>query len=234
MKVLILAGGTGTRLRARVPDLPKPMAPIGARPFLAYLLDHLAAAGFVDVTLSVGYMAAAIREYFGAGYRGVRLSYSEEASALGTGGAIRQALAGSGDTPYLVMNGDTLADIDYRALIERQRARPGHLAIALRRVDDCARYGAATVRDQVLTGFSEKGGTGPGLVNTGNYIVTERHLLAAPPSPFSFETDFLQPHCGVLLPGVVISDGYFIDIGIPADFDRAQSQIPLWAAARGE
>jgi len=93
MEAIILAGGLGTRLRSVVPDIPKPMAPIGARPFLEVLLSNLAAHGITGITLSVGYRHELIRDYFGDSFRGNPLKYSVEDSSLGTGGSIRKALS---------------------------------------------------------------------------------------------------------------------------------------------
>lgn len=226
MKALILAGGKGTRLRSVIGERPKPMALIGGRPFLCYLLDRLADAGLCDVTLSLGYKADVIRAYFGTRYRGLDLRYVEEASPLGTGGAIRAALSGQGDTPYLVMNGDTIFDVRYRELFECWRGRPRHIAVAATRLADCGRYGRVIVRDGILTGFMEKASGGEGLVNAGLYILTEQNLRADEmPRQYSFETEFLQRHLAALAPTAFISSGYFIDIGVPDDFRRAQSEL---------
>ena len=86
LEAIILAGGFGARLKEVVPDLPKPMAPISGKPFLAYLLDGLAKKGFKRVILSVGYMAEKIINYFGCQYEGIELVYSLETEPLGTGG----------------------------------------------------------------------------------------------------------------------------------------------------
>ena len=96
MKAVVLAGGLGTRLRERVPELPKPMAPVAGRPFLAYVLDVLVRDGFDDIVLSVGYRWEAIRAHFGASYGGAAISYAVETAPLGTSGAIAHAFASAG------------------------------------------------------------------------------------------------------------------------------------------
>ncbi len=223
MKVLILAGGKGTRLQALVVDRPKPMALVGGRPFLAFLLDRLNDAGLLDVTLSVGYKADVIRQYFGTHYRNIALRYEEETTPLGTGGAIGRALAGQGSTPWLVLNGDTFFELDYGQFIACWRKRPAHMAVAVTMVDDGARYGGVTVQDGMLIGFIEKKMAGRTLINAGGYILTECDLLPyALPQQYSFEMDFLQPQCKALLPSAFGSSGNFIDIGVPDELARAQ------------
>ncbi|WP_085315178.1 nucleotidyltransferase family protein [Derxia lacustris] len=227
MKAVVLAGGFGTRLRERVADLPKPMAPIAGRPFLEYLLDRLAAAHFSEVLLSVGYLAKRIEAHFGNCYRGMTLRYSVEAEPLGTGGAIALALADCPDEAVVVLNGDTFVELDFADFLAAYAAAPEDAFVALRQVDDVARFGEVVVEDGRATRFSEKGRSGPGWINAGIYVlrsrVFARHGLAG---RFSLESDLLQAHCAELRPRVFRTDGYFIDIGIPAEFDRAQTELP--------
>jgi D-glycero-alpha-D-manno-heptose 1-phosphate guanylyltransferase len=228
MRVIILAGGMGTRLREVVPDLPKPMAPVGGRPFLEYLIEKLLAAGLGDIVLSVGYRADLIREHFGHRWGAARISYSEETEALGTGGAIVHALRDGEADPLLVMNGDTFLDLDFRDLLAwRRREAPGPVAMVLHRVDDVSRYGAVQCHGGVVSGFSEKGPSGPGLINAGIYLIEpgvfSRFGLSG---KFSLETELLRPHVATLRPRAYVSDAYFVDIGVPSDFARAQIEIP--------
>ena len=118
MQAIVLAGGLGTRLRSVVTDLPKPMAPVAGRPFLAWILDRLAQAGFERVVLAVGYRHEAIQQHFGSTYRGMALHYSVEDRPLGTGGALRLAADHVSHWPVFVLNGDTFLEIDYRAMRE--------------------------------------------------------------------------------------------------------------------
>ncbi|MDM5175741.1 nucleotidyltransferase family protein [Massilia sp. DJPM01] len=233
-RVLILAGGKGTRLGPVLGGLPKPMAMVGGRPFLAHLIERLEAAGFTEVTLSLGYQADCIVRHFGARHGGVALRHVTEPSALGTGGAIALALAGQGGAPWLVMNGDTCFDIDYHAFIACWRARPAHLAIALTELADCSRYGRVVVRAGEVVDFAEKQPGAAGVINAGLYLLTEDILrpFALPPH-FSFETELLQAHCAALRPSAFVAEGYFIDIGVPEDLERARSQMPLRAPGPG-
>lgn len=226
MKAVVLAGGLGLRLRERVSNLPKVMAPVAGRPFLEYVLDRLIAGGVMDVILSVGYRAEAVRDHFGDTYRSATLDYAVEAEPLGTGGAILHALQGEGDEPAIVVNGDTYTDIDYAELIDWYRKEPVRLAVVLRTVRDASRYGSVLVHDDRVTGFLEKGKAGPGLINAGIYLVRPEVFGDFNLSgKFSLEMDLLQAHCGGLKPKAFVTDGYFIDIGVPEDFDRAQSEF---------
>ncbi len=226
MKALVLAGGLGTRLRDRVPDLPKVMAPIAGRPFLEYVLDGLHAGGIREVVLSVGYRSTDVIGHFGSRYRDTTIRYAVESEPLGTGGAIVHALSGEPDEPLLVLNGDTLLDIDYRKLLRWYTTGSAELAIVLRALPDVTRYGSVLTSGERVLGFEEKGKAGPGLVNAGMYVLDpsvfgERGFSGK----FSFEVDFLQAHCATLQPSGYVSQGYFIDIGVPADFDRAQREL---------
>ncbi len=226
MKTVILAGGLGTRLRERAGDLPKPMASVAGRPFLEHLLDRLVAAGLHDLILSVGYRAERIVEHFGEAYRGARVRYAIESEPLGTGGALAHALLNEGGDPALALNGDTLFALDYQAFLAWYRAAPAPMALALKKVANAQRYGTVAVSGDRVTGFMEKGRAGPGLINAGVYIVQpavfERFGLAG---AFSLERDLLERQCAALSPRAFQSDAYFIDIGVPEDYERAQKEL---------
>lgn len=229
----MLAGGFGTRLRERVPDLPKAMAPVAGRPFLEFLLDSLRAGGICDVVLSVGYRNEAIFKHFGDYYAGIAIRYCVEQQPLGTGGAIAYALSQEPFETALILNGDTFLDLDYRVLLHWYAEEPKSVAMVLRHQPDVARYGAVLTSGERVVGFAEKGRSGPGLINAGVYIV-QSDIFAGfdHAETFSFETDFLQRHCLTLQPRAYVSDAYFIDIGVPEDFDRAQRELPERVVAR--
>jgi D-glycero-alpha-D-manno-heptose 1-phosphate guanylyltransferase len=229
MEAVVLAGGLGTRLRQVVPDLPKPMAPVAGRPFLEILLGALAAKGIDRVVLSVGHRAEAITGHFGSRWNGLEIDYAIEATPLGTGGAVRLALGRCRHDPVLVVNGDTFLDLEVDALMRRWQANGAPVLVA-RAVSDTARFGRLTVDGDRLSGFAEKGVPGPGLINAGCYLVP-RNLLAALPAdrPFSLETDFLVPRGPEAGFRVFVSEGLFIDIGVPDDFSRAQSLLAPYA-----
>ena len=227
MKAVVLAGGFGTRLKEAVPDLPKPMARVAGRPFLEYVLDRLACAGINSVTLSVGYRSDVIIQHFGNKYRNVNINYAVENEPLGTGGAIALALRGEKDTA-LVLNGDTFLDINYDKLIKWYSQKPVAVSVVLKEVSDAGRYGTVVVSDDRITEFAEKRIAGPGLINAGVYILRpEVFDLYGLSGKFSFETDVLQAHCRELSPRAFLTTAYFIDIGLPGDYERAQHELPV-------
>jgi D-glycero-alpha-D-manno-heptose 1-phosphate guanylyltransferase len=223
-QAIILAGGLGTRLRAVVPDLPKPLAPVAGRPFLAWVLDALAEQDFTSVTLSVGYRHELIEAAIGVAWRGMDVRYAIEDAPLGTGGAIRHALAHTETAHIYVLNGDTFLDLDYAAMMQAHLEARAQISIAAVPVEDIGRYGGLGLEGGCVSQFLEKGGSGAGLINGGTYLIN-RTLFNAYPLPlrFSFEADILQAHMAQLAPRAFTTDGLFIDMGIPEDYARAQS-----------
>jgi len=227
VKAVVLVGGLGTRLAGVTSDLPKPMAPIGGRPFLEYLLDYLVEQDSEGAILAVSYKWEVIREHFGYVYQGMSLNYSVEDEPLGTGGAIRQALAGLPDAEVVVLNGDTLFRVDLKAMADIHRNNGKRLTIALKQVADSGRFGRVEVStDGVITNFLEKVRGGPGWINGGVYVLN-RDLFTdfSMPVRFSFEQDLVEPNIDGIRPRAFKSDAYFIDIGIPEDYQRAQQEI---------
>ncbi|MBF0291487.1 MAG: nucleotidyltransferase family protein [Nitrospinae bacterium] len=223
MRAIILAGGLGTRLRDAVPDVPKPLALVNGEPFLSLVMRNLRRNGVDEVILSIGHMGGMIREKYGDNFEGARILYSEESSPLGTGGALRKAVAMTTDKPALALNGDTYLDIDHSAIMRAHLAGGSDLTIALKPVADTNRFGKVEVEGGRVISFREKGDHGPGLINAGVYVINPGlfdGFSKAP--PFSFETDFLPERLGALRPGCFIAQGDFIDIGTPEDYRRAQ------------
>ncbi len=224
MEAVVLAGGFGTRLRAAVPDVPKPMAPIGNRPFLALLLKFLAANGISRVVLSLGYKANIISDYFGEKYMGMEVLYCIEESPLGTGGATRLALDSCTEDQVLVLNGDTFLGLEVDQLL--QIKSPRRATIVGRIVEDTSRYGRLVVSDGKVIGFEEKGSGGPGIVSAGSYIFNKSSLDDWPlHQPFSLEKDYFEAGVVHGYFDLFVSEGLFIDIGIPVDFARAQTVL---------
>ncbi len=226
MEAIILAGGLGTRLASRLDGIPKGMARVGDRPFLEILLGQVKGAGCTRVLLSVGHLNAAIRSHFGASFREMPLDYVIEDLPLGTGGAIRKALTQAAEESVLVLNGDTFLEADYAAMMRFHEAERVSMTIAVTRQDNTARYGGVRVEGRRIVGFAEKGGTGSGWINAGAYVLPKAmEWPAALPGKFSFETDFLVPEVERLAPAAFEVDGFFLDIGVPADLDRAQREL---------
>lgn len=226
-EAIILAGGFGTRLRSVVSDVPKPLAPVAGRPFLAWMLDALAAQGIGRVIVATGFMGESVIRACGEQWRGMQLAYSQESKPLGTGGAITLAFSLVHGDACLVLNGDTWLAFDYADFDQGWQTSDARLAIALAEVDDVSRYGAVEVEYQRVTGLVEKGHLGAGYINAGVYGI-RRSLLGDFPEldSFSFENE-------VLVPAVKREPvfGYtrtrdFIDIGVPLDYRRAQQLVP--------
>ena len=225
-EAIILAGGFGTRLRGIVDDVPKPLAPVAGRPFLAWLLDRLAASGMRRCILATGYMADVIEQRIGTRWQGMDIAYSVEPEPLGTGGAIRLATGLLHGDAVHVLNGDTWLEYDPMALESAARKVGMPMAIALARVDDVARYGAVDIDQDRVIGFREKGEAGAGWINAGCYFLGTDALAALPAhDAFSFEQAVLQPRAVAGEVAAFTTTAGFIDIGVPEDYAQAQLQF---------
>jgi len=226
MEGIILAGGLGTRLRSRLSNLPKVMAPVAGRPFLEILLNRMVAAGCARIILSVGYLHRVISDAYGNSFQSAELIYAVEETPLGTGGAIRLALGLTRESSILVLNGDTFLELDLRSFLDAHLAAGKPLSLAITEVTDVARYGGVLTDGDSVSGFVEKGRVGAGWINGGVYALQREfpwpdHL----PRRFSFENDLLVPMVGSLKPLAFRCRGHFLDIGIPEDLDRAETQL---------
>lgn len=226
MEAIILAGGLGTRLRSRLTDLPKSMALVAGRPFLQILLDQLISAGCSRAILSVGHLRQVILDSFHDDYDGMPIHYAVEQTPLGTGGAVRLALQQAREPSVLVLNGDTYVNADFAAMLALHASTDGPTTMAVTHVEDTSRYGGVVVENQKVVSLIEKGRKGPGWINAGAYALSRDFPWPEPlPSQFSFETDVLAPFLGRLRPTVFLHTGYFLDIGVPEDLDRAQVEL---------
>ncbi|MBK8846653.1 MAG: nucleotidyltransferase family protein [Bacteroidetes bacterium] len=225
-EAIIIAGGLGTRLQHLLPGIPKPMAPVCGKPFLYYLLSKLNKQGFTDVVLSVGHLHEHITDYFGNDFGNMRLHYSIEHTPLGTGGAIKLALQKIEDVA-VVLNGDTLFDIDLQQFYSLFLKHECDLAIALKPMHDFERYG--TVETNLhgrITRFVEKKYLKEGVINGGIYCLRNNFFdIVKMPQAFSFEKEILENMAANLwIQGIEFQD-YFIDIGIPEDYNKAQHEF---------
>jgi len=228
VEAIVLAGGFGTRLQPVVSDIPKSMAPVNGRPFLTYLFDYLISQQVKSVVLSVGYKSDAIIKCFGDSYRSLPIQYAVETEPLGTGGGIRLALWKVKGLRALVMNGDSLFRIDYQSLLDFHLKKNADATLALRKLDHTGRYGRVTLnRNRRITGFQEKGlSEEPGYINGGVYVI-DKYFIMEPEfrGKFSIEKDCFEryyPHSRFYgMP----ANGYFLDIGIPDDFQKAQDEF---------
>ena len=227
-EAIILAGGFGTRLQGVVKDVPKPMAPVNGRPFLTYILDYLIEYQYNKVILSVGYLHEKIEEYFGHQYKSLEIDYAVETEPLGTGGGIAYAMSKCSSDNVLVINGDTMFKVNLAEFEQFFTEKRCLLSIVLREVEDVSRYGSVTIgNNNMIILFSKKGiSAGHGFINGGIYMIN-RALFDKYPQPkkFSFEKDLMEKYYTRELFYAMPSDGYFIDIGIPEDYARAQNEL---------
>jgi D-glycero-alpha-D-manno-heptose 1-phosphate guanylyltransferase len=229
VEAIILAGGFGTRLSQVVSGVPKPMAPVNGKPFLQYILEYLLAYDVTHVILSVGYMHERISVFFGDEFRGVRLSYSIEDKPLGTGGAIKKALEETESGQVMVMNGDSMFRIDLSDFMNRHRNHKSSASIALRQHENASRYGnVVTDSTHRVVRFNEKSSTAAaGTINGGIYLLDKDVFLdrTRAMEVFSVERDFFEANTSTVGMYGFLYDNYFIDIGIPEDYARAQDEF---------
>lgn len=227
MEAVVLAGGLGTRLRAAVPDLPKPMAPVDGRPFLEHQFDYWIDQGVARFVLSLGYRPDAFVNHFGDAYRGAEIAYAVEPHPLGTGGGVLLATTHlKGQDAFLVLNGDTLGDVDLSVLMTRHRSSSAAMTLALMRMPVGGRFSSVDVdADGRVLEFRESSHAASPLVSAGVYVV-ERAFLGSlgwtGGDRFSMEAEgfprMLQRRerlfgCEALT--------RFLDIGVPEDYYRA-------------
>jgi len=228
---IVLAGGLGTRLRQAVPDLPKPLAPVAGRPFLAWLLDRWVGQGVERFVLSVGYRADAIRAAVGASHAGVPIDYVVETEPLGTGGALLRAAAGlAPDERFLLLNGDTWFDVPLAELAACAERHDADWCLSLFRTDDVVRYmGPRLAPDGRLLALTDPDAPAPRWANGGVYLVHPRSLRPMTPGaagPVSLESELLPRWLaqGARFAGYP-SSAAFIDIGVPQDWRRAPAVV---------
>lgn len=225
-EAIILAGGLGTRLAKTVKDRQKVMAPVGGRPFLDYILFYLKNQGFSRIILAVSFRNEQIREYYGSSFEGMEIVYSVEKEPLGTGGAIKQALQFSNTNPIAVMNGDTFFNIDFNALYKTAEEKNADIVLGARLMSDCTRHSTLEIADDGrIVQFAEKKKNGRGYINGGVYVIRKNIFDSCPEGKFSFETELLEKTDNTLY--AVKSDSYFIDMGVPEAYFRANTEIPL-------
>ncbi len=225
---IILAGGFGTRLLSVVKDLPKPMADISGKPFLEYVLNYLQQQGIKKSILSVGYKWYSIKSCFGDSFGEMKLEYIVEDSPLGTGGAILKAVNSSKEKEFFIFNGDTFFNIDLAQLEARHELQNTKLSIALKPMKNFDRYGVVqTDSENNIISFQEKKFYEEGNINGGIYIL-HRDLFSGFnfSEKFSFEKDVMEKYCTEKKFAAFSFDDYFIDIGIPEDYKRAQIELP--------
>lgn len=227
---VILAGGLGTRLRSVVSDVPKCMAPVGGRPFLEWLLAWIEPFRPGKIVLSLGYLSEVVTDWVQHSMKDypIPIEWVIEDTPLGTGGGIKLGLSKVTAPQCVILNGDTFFDVDLDALCRQRERSAAPIAVALKPMERFERYGSVTVdADNRISSFNEKGYCDKGLINGGVYCIDcNAGLLDGKPDKFSFEKDVLEPESASGRLTGFISDGSFIDIGIPDDYALAQTFLP--------
>ncbi len=226
-EAIILAGGLGTRLRSVVADLPKCLALVKNRPFLYYVIDHLKSQGIEKFIFALGYKHELISDFLLNYYQLINYQLSIEKELLGTGGAIRLACDKTSEQNVLIVNGDTLFKIEVNEMADAHFEKQSDCTLALKPMHNFDRYGTVVVdKDDRIISFAEKKFCKSGLINGGVYTLNVTKFLSLNFSDkFSFENDYLEKYCGTEKMYGVVQDNYFIDIGIPEDYEKAQRDL---------
>ena len=222
MQAVVLVGGRGTRLGPLTATQAKPLLPLDGRPFLDWLLRNIDRYGFESIVLLAGYRSEQFVDLVRNLRLDARLQLVTEQEPQGTGGALLVARAEL-EQEFFLFNGDSLFDFNY---LDMSARIPGDCigCLGLRAVPEALRYGGVVLDGDRVVSFSEKGRTGPGLINGGVYFLRKRLLDFAAPK-CSLEKDVLPALSACSLAGFVYG-GFFLDIGIPEDYERAREQVP--------
>jgi len=231
-EAIILAGGLGTRLRSVVANAPKCMAPVAGQPFLKHVIRYLLSRGIDKFIFSLGYMHEKVEQFLSDQFPTLNFQVSVESEPLGTGGAIQLACKRTIERNIVVVNGDTLFKADLNEACRFHLETKAECTVLLKPMEHFDRYGAVELSDDyTIRNFREKQFFESGDINGGTYILNVESFIDKQfPEIFSFEKDYLEKfYSGKKIYGM-LQDEYFIDIGIPDDLRRAQTelqQIPL-------
>ncbi len=226
MKAVILAGGFGSRLKEISRDIPKPMVSIAGKPFLEHQINFLREYGIKEVIITVHYMANKIKSYFGDGLRwDMNITYCEEESPLGTGGAIKNAEQYIDDT-FLVLNGDSYSQIDLKRFMEFHKNMNNICTMSLTKSTDSSYYGNVILENNKIKEFSEKKADTEGLINTGIYIFEPKifdYIIKS--ENVSLEKDIFPKLSKEGTLGGYQYEGYFMDIGRPETYKKFKEDV---------
>lgn len=223
MECIVLAGGFGTRLRSVVEDAPKCMAPVNGKPFLHYLFQYLQQQGATRIILSLGYKHEYVLNWIKENNFSFDIDHVTEEQPLGTGGGIQLAMQKAKEDNVLVLNGDTIFMVHLQNLIAFHTNNDAATTLSLKEMHNFDRYGVVnTNSNNIITSFEEKQHREKGTINGGVYAIDKEKFLAKQlPGKFSFEKDYLEAYVAEAAFYGYMSDGYFLDIGIPDDYYKA-------------
>lgn len=227
MEAIILGGGLGTRLRSVVADIPKCMAIVAQKPFLHYVITYLQKQGVTKFIFSLGYLSETVERYLLKDFPFLKYQISKEDEPLGTGGAIHLACHKTTEETVVIVNGDTLFNVNIAKLLNLHQFMKAHCTLALKPMYKFDRYGVVEMNNSsIITSFKEKKHYEEGLINGGCYLLNTSYFLTQKFSEkFSFEKDYLEKYIVSKKIYGQIQDEYFIDIGIPEDFEKAQTEL---------
>jgi D-glycero-alpha-D-manno-heptose 1-phosphate guanylyltransferase len=227
-EAIILAGGFGTRLKDTVPDLPKCLAPVKGQPLLYYIITYLLDSGVDKIIFSLFYKSELVIKYIKDEFSFINYEFVIEESALGTGGALALALNKSKNNNVVVINGDSIFKIDLDNLFQFHNEKNASFSIGLKKMINPIRYGTVTMQESgKILNFNEKDQfIRDGIINGGVYIINKNIFLQnLNLSTFSLETDYLMIDTVNKNIYGKIFENYFIDIGIPADYLKANLEL---------
>lgn len=231
MQAIILAGGFGTRLQTAVKEVPKPLAPIFGKPFLFWLITYLQKQGVTHFIFSLGDLSSQVEQFLTEDFPKLNYKCFVEKEPLGTGGAIKFCLSAATQKDILIFNGDTFFNLNLKSFVDAYHNANADCSIALTPMQDFDRYGSVTIDEHnIIHQFNEKQYCKEGFINTGiNIFNTDIFLekTAHLQQNFSYEKDFLEPNMKSLKVTGYIAAEYFIDIGIPEDYYKADRELPL-------
>jgi D-glycero-alpha-D-manno-heptose 1-phosphate guanylyltransferase len=228
-EAIVLAGGLGTRLRSTVPDLPKCMAPVAGEPFLAHVIRYYRNQGVDRFVFSLGYKHEIIESFLKKQFSDLHYDCSVEDEPLGTGGAVFASASKTNDENVLVLNGDTLFAVDLNQVSSYHLVQASDCTLTLKTMINSDRYGVVETDEHGrITSFREKKFYPQANINGGVYALNIRRFISLSfPRVFSFEKDFLETQYEHMNMRAIVQNGYFIDIGIPEDYLRAQSELKV-------
>src|SRR5688572_26763567 len=224
---IVLAEGVGTRLRSAGADLAKCIAPVAGKAFLEHLIDYFILQGINEFIFAVGYKSEIIIDFVKSNYPALIADFSIEEDLLGTGGAIKLAAGNARHKDVLVLNGDTIFKIDVKELSAFHESASADCTIVLKPMKNFERYGVVEISaENKISSFKEKQFYETGLISGGVYALNVASFLEeALPEKFSFEKDYLEALFVEKNMFGIVQDRYFIDIGIPADYQQAQTDF---------
>jgi D-glycero-alpha-D-manno-heptose 1-phosphate guanylyltransferase len=226
-EAIVLAGGKGTRLQEFVSELPKVMAPVAGKPFISYVIDYMLMQGIQHFIFALGYKSNVVISYLEEQYPTLSYKAVIEDELSGTGGAIKNALAETTAENIFIINGDTLFKAEYRSIDDFHLNSKASCSVALKFMNNVERYGTVEINGEgKIISFIEKQLNKTGLINGGVYILNKNEFLQKPfPNVFSFEHDYLEKYSNSDAFYGIEQEGYFIDIGIPEDYNKANKDL---------